>query len=62
MKRENNSHLKSLHRLISFVVNTKERGLLIKPLMDGEIDWKMDIFSESGWNSDRDTRKSVNGW
>ena len=44
MKRENNSHLKSIHCLISFVVNTKERGLLIKPLMDGEMDWKMDIF------------------
>ena len=44
MKRANNSHLKSLHRLISFVVNTKERGLLIKPLMDGKMDWKMEIL------------------
>ena len=62
MKRANNAHLKSLHRLISFVVNTKERGLLIKPLMDGKMDWKMEIFSDSDWASDRDTRKSVNGW
>ena len=44
LKRENNSHLKSIHSMISFVVNTKERGLLIKPLMDGEMYWKMEIL------------------
>ena len=44
IKRENNVHLKSLHRLISFVVNTKERELLIKPLMDGKMDWKMEVL------------------
>ena len=26
------------------------------------MDWKMEIFSDSYWASDRDTRKSVNGW
>ena len=30
--------------------------------MDGEMDWKMEIFSDSDWASDRETRKSVNGW
>ena len=37
MKRSNNVHLKLLHSLISFVVNTKERVILIKPLMDGDV-------------------------
>jgi hypothetical protein len=57
------AHMKSLYRLIKFVIDTKHYGLVIEPSepMKNNI-WEMRAFCDSDYAGDKDGRKSVSGF
>jgi hypothetical protein len=57
------AHYKSLLRMIKFVVDTKQKCLVMKGnQFQGEMDWKMKAFCDSDYAGDKDTRMSVTGF
>ena len=58
-------HITAMKRVMKYVVNTAERGLLLKPkgIWDGTRNFLFEITGMSDSNYAKDeTRKSVNGW
>ena len=55
--------VKSLFRLVKYVIDTKEKGLLMSPdkAADPNV-WKMIAFCDSDYAGDKDGRKSVSGF
>jgi hypothetical protein len=49
-----------LLRCIKFLIDTKDKGLKIKPKK--EENWKFTVYSDSDWAGDKDTRKSVGSY
>ena len=62
----NVNHYKAMHRCMKYAVDTKNRGLLLKPWgkWDGGAEYKFTIFgvADSNFATCPDTRKSVSGW
>jgi len=55
--------LKELKRVIKFVLDTKEYGLKIKPMIeDADDSWSVTVFSDSDYAGDAETRVSVTGF
>ena len=55
--------LKEMYRVIKFVLDTKDVGLKMFPDEIGEdYKWKIQVFTDSDWAGDRDTRLSVSGF
>ena len=50
---------KELQRVLKYVIDTKEWGLLMKPHMSKE--WRLVAYSDADWAGDTTTRKSVSG-
>jgi hypothetical protein len=59
-------HLKAMHRIMKYCVQTRDRGLLINPhgRWDGSKDFLFEItgYSDSTYASCKDTFRSVSGW
>jgi hypothetical protein len=53
---------KELKRLLKFVLDTKDYGLKIKPIVDEKMNWELTVFSDSDWGGDKDNRHSVSGY
>jgi len=55
--------VKSLYRLVKYVIDTKEKGLLMSPEkgVDPNV-WTMIAFCDSDYAGDKDGRKSVSGF
>ncbi len=52
--------LKELKRVIKFVLDTRDYGLKIKPVIDnGDDAWSMTVFSDSNYARDAETRVSI---
>ena len=52
-----------LKRVIRFVLNTKNYGLKLEPILQGDDQvWNMVVYTDSDWAGDKDTRKSVSGY
>jgi hypothetical protein len=57
------AHMKSLYRLIKFVVDTKHYGLVMEPQEPTEETvWEMIAYCDSDYAGDKDGRKSVTGF
>jgi hypothetical protein len=54
----NNAQTKSLMRAIRFVLDSKEKGFLLKPDFTN-LKWVMKPFCDSDYSGDKETRKSV---
>jgi hypothetical protein len=55
--------VKSLYRLIKYVLDTKNQGLLMSPLEPEENStWIMSAYCDSDYAGDKDGRKSVSGF
>jgi hypothetical protein len=55
--------VKSLHRIIKYVIDTKTYGLLMKPEgMSNGNHWELQAFCDSDYAGDRDGWKSVSGF
>ena len=55
-------HLKSLHRVVKYVLTTKNWRLKMNTSNNCEKDWKIKAYSDSDYGGDRDTRRSVSGY
>lgn len=55
-------HMKSLNRVLKYVEQTKEHGVLMKQNMAKNKIWDITCYSDSDWESDPDDRKSIMGW
>ena len=55
---------KEMKRLLNFVIQTKETGLLIKPIVfdSNNVNWDLMVFSDSDWAGDKECRRSVTGF
>ena len=53
---------KELCRVIKFVLDTKDYGLKVAPVIGTDEDWQMTIFSDSDFAGDVETRISVTGY
>jgi hypothetical protein len=53
---------KELKRVLQFVVNTKEYGLLIEPKWENNNKWNLVVYTDSDWAGDKDNRHSVTGY
>jgi len=51
---------KEMLRCIKFVIDTKNKGLRIKPTRDGK--WTLKVYSDSDWAGDKDDRRSVGSY
>jgi hypothetical protein len=54
------AHLKDMYRVIKYVLETRERGLRLKPKKLGK--WVIEAYCDSDFAGDRDTRRSVTGY
>ena len=55
--------IKEMYRIIKFVLDTKDVGLKMFPdNFDEEFKWKIQVYTDSDWAGDRDTRLSVSGF
>jgi hypothetical protein len=50
---------KELKRVLQFVVNTKEYGLLIEPKWQDKNKWNLVVYTDSDWAGDKENRHSV---
>jgi hypothetical protein len=55
------AHVKSLMRAIKFVLDTKEKGLVMEPDFKN-FKWVIESYCDSDYSGDRETRKSVTGY
>jgi len=55
------SHLKSLYRVIKYVLDTKLTTLTMEPKLS-EQKWELKAYSDSDYAGDRDNRRSVSGY
>ncbi|MGL4341755.1 MAG: reverse transcriptase domain-containing protein, partial [Lactococcus lactis] len=54
---------KELKRLLKFVIDTKDYGLKINPIINkNDLEWEVTVFSDSDWGGDKDDRHSVSGY
>ena len=56
------AHVKSLLRLIKYVVDTKDIGLVMEPTIKDNDLWEMQAYCDSDYAGDRDGRKSISGF
>jgi hypothetical protein len=56
----NGSAYKEMLRVIKYVADTKDTGLRMKPEKSSE--WTVEVYTDSDWAGDKDTRKSVSGF
>ena len=61
MDRANQAAYKELHRVIKYVLDTKEMGLKFAPNVE-EKGWRMTVYTDSDYAGDQDTRISVTGY
>jgi hypothetical protein len=63
MDRSNNENLHAMHKLIKYVVHTKNFwGKIILNKTENIFPLKLTCFTDSDWAGDADTRKSISGW
>ena len=55
------AHMKMLKRVIKFVIDTKERKLILKPRKELN-KWEIKGYSDSDFAGDTDGRKSISGY
>jgi len=56
-------HLKSLYRVIKFVLDSQHISLTMQPSSSCEQQkWELTAFSDSDYGRDRDTRRSISGY
>jgi hypothetical protein len=53
---------KELTRVLQFVVNTKDYGLLVEPKWDKNNQWNLVVYTDSDWAGDKENRHSVTGY
>ena len=51
---------KEMKRIMKFVLDTKNKGLKLEPTNDSK--WSMEMFLDSEYGGDKDTRISVGGF
>jgi hypothetical protein len=57
------AHMKSLYRLIKYVVDTRHHGLVMEPTETHQDNtWEMKAFCDSDYAGDKDGRKSISGF
>ena len=56
------THMRQLHRVIIFVVDSKEKGLNLQYEEDHDNKWELKVFSDSDWSGDKDDRHSISGY
>ena len=59
------THLNDLYRVIKYVIVTKLYGLPIEPTWipsNPVLNWLLELWVDSDWAGDKDSRKSVTGW
>ena len=62
MDKASQTGMKELRRVLKYVLDTKEFGLKIEPVLDNLMNWNMKMFSDSDYAGDKDARKSVTGY
>ena len=50
---------KEMNRIIKFVIDSKDKGLKVKP---SKGPWRLTVYSDSDWAGDKDERKSVSSY
>jgi Reverse transcriptase (RNA-dependent DNA polymerase) len=53
---------KEMQRLMKFVFDTRNFGLMIKPKLDENDKWHMKMYTDSDWAGDKENRRSVTGY
>jgi hypothetical protein len=53
---------KEMKRVLRFIISTKEFGLKIEPKIDNKLSWNLNVYTDSDWAGDKETRKSVTGF
>jgi len=61
MDKPTKAAMKELHRAIKFVLDTADYGLKIEPVKRNE-KWNLEIYTDSDWGGDKNTRHSVSGY
>ena len=54
--------MKEMKRIMKYVLDTKNMGLKIEPVIEKALMWKIVAFSDSDFAGDKDTRRSVSGF
>jgi hypothetical protein len=53
---------KEMSRLLKYVIDTKNYGLRMDPILDQSAEWNIKVFTDSDWGGDKDNRHSVSGY
>jgi hypothetical protein len=56
------AHQKILYHTIKFVIDTRFRSLILRPVNGKGIWWEIEAYSDSDWASVENNRKSVTGF
>ena len=62
MMRASQENMNILYRVMKYVLDTKDKGLFLKPKFEDEKKFVLLGFSDSHWGSNKYDRKSVSGW
>ena len=61
MDKATEGHMKELCRVIKYVINTKNKGLKLRP-EDTDDKWRIKAYSDADFAGDKETRISVTGY
>ena len=53
---------KEMNRLLQYVIDTKNYGLRMDPIIDHSAEWNIKVFTDSDWGGNKDNRHSVSGY
>jgi hypothetical protein len=57
------SSFKELKRILKFVIDTKDCGLKLEPILSqDELEWSLLVYSDSDWAGDKNNRHSVTSY
>ena len=59
---DNKAAYKEIHQIIKYVLDTRDLGLKIEPILGSNEPWELICFSDSDYAGDPDSIRSISGY